>query len=315
MARYLAARLCSCVGIFLAITLCVFLAFSLVPQNRNRRRGETYRAHGSVPSQYGHYLWGLVRHGDLGYSYANRESVTTRLVRAVPVTLSLVLGGVIVWLLIAVPLGILAALRPRSMLERTVMIVVLIGVAAHPVWLGLSFGYLFGQRWHVLPATGYCDLFSPTTDCGGPEQWSSHLIGPWLVFGLLNAALSTLLVRALVLEEMGKDYVQTARAKGGTEGHIVRAHVLRNVLPPVVTMAGITMAIALGGVIFVESAFGLPGLGGMLRRSILQHDDPTTAGIIVFVTLVIMATNLIVDVVHLALDPRVRPTTASPRRA
>ena len=137
---------------------------------------------------------------------------------------------------------------------------------------------------------------------------------PWLVFGLVNAALSTLLVRALVLEELGKEYVLTARAKGAGEARVVRGHVLRNVLAPVVSMAGMTMAIALGGVVFVESAFGLPGLGGMLRRSIQQHDVPTTAGIVIFLALVIMLVNLIVDVVNAALDPRVRVGVASPQR-
>ena len=129
---------------------------------------------------------------------------------------------------------------------------------------------------------------------------------PWLVFGLVTAALSTLLVRALVLEELGKDYVVTARAKGAGEARVARGHVLRNVAAPVVSVAGMNLAIALGGVVFVETAFGLPGLGGMLRRSIMQHDVPTTTGIVLFVTLVIVLVNLVVDVAYVALDPRVR---------
>jgi peptide/nickel transport system permease protein len=310
MGRYLAVRLISCLAIFFAITFFVFAAFSAMPQSN--RNALAYRAHGSVPRQYGGYVWRLIRHGDLGYSYANREPVTDRLVRAVPVTLSLVLGGLVVWLLIAVPLGVLAALRPRSLIDRTVTVVVLIGVAAHPLWLGLSFGWLFGERWPVLPATGYCDLFSPATDCGGPAQWSTHMVLPWFVFGLLTAALSTLLVRALVLEELGKDYVVTARAKGAGEARVAHRHVLRNVAAPVVSVAGMNLAIALGGVVFVETAFGLPGLGGMFRRSIMQHDVPTTTGIVLFVTLVIVLVNVVVDVAYVALDPRVR--LAAPAR-
>jgi peptide/nickel transport system permease protein len=129
---------------------------------------------------------------------------------------------------------------------------------------------------------------------------------PWLVFGLVTAALSTLLVRALVLEEVHKDYVTTARAKGAGEGLVVRGHVLRNVVSPVVTAAGLNLAIAFAGVVFVETAFGLPGLGGMLRRSILQHDVPTTVGIVLFVTVAIMLVNLVFDLVCAAIDPRVR---------
>src|SRR3954451_5295873 len=315
MARYLAARLCSGILLFVAITFCVFAAFFVVPEGNRNRAGFAPTTEGSLPHRYGEYVWSFLRHGSLGTSTANREPVTGRLVRAIPVTLSLVIGGMIVWLLIAVPLGILAAMRPRSLLERTITIAVLVGVACHPVWLGLTFGWLFGQHLHVVPSTGYCDLFSPTGECGGPGQWSSHLLMPWLVFGLVNAALSTLLVRALVLEELGKEYVVTARAKGAGEARVVRGHVLRNVLAPVVSMAGMTMAIALGGVVFVESAFGLPGLGGMLRRSIQQHDVPTTAGIVIFLALVIMLVNLIVDVVNAALDPRTRVGAASPQRA
>ena len=292
----------------------MFAAFSAIPQSNRNRGGIAYRAHGSVPRQYERYVWRLVRHGDLGYSYANREPVTDRLIRAVPVTVSLVLGGLAVWLLIAVPLGVLAALRPRSLLDRAVTIGVLIGVAAHPLWLGLGSGYLFGQRWPILPAAGYCDLVSPTTDCGGPAQWATHMVLPWLVFGLVTAALSTLLVRALVLEELGKDYVLTARAKGAGEARVARGHVLRNVAAPVVSVAGMNLAIALGGVVFVETAFGLPGLGGMFRRSIMQHDVPTTTGIVLFVTLVIVLVNLVVDVAYVALDPRVRLAAPSPPR-
>lgn len=221
------------------------------------------------------------------------------------------LGGLVVWLLIAVPLGLVAALRPRSLLDRTVALVVLIGVALHPLWLGLAFGWLFGERLSVLPSTGHCDLFSPATGCGGPAGWATHMLLPWVVFGVGTAAGSTLLVRALVLEELDKDYVRTARAKGAGDGHVVRAHVLRNVAPPVISVVGTYVAIALAGVVFVETAFGLPGLGGMFRRSILQHDVPTTVGVVLFATFAIMVVNLLVDLAHVVLDPRVR-LAASP---
>ena len=109
-------------------------------------------------------------------------------------TLSLVLGGVIVWLLISIPLGILSALRPRSLLDRTSTVFVTVGLAAHPVWLGLTLAYWFGYHWHVVPVASYCEMLSPTTTCGGPTQWAWHLLLPWLIFGLVNAALSTALV-------------------------------------------------------------------------------------------------------------------------
>jgi peptide/nickel transport system permease protein len=310
MGRYLVGRLATSVVLFFAITLFVFVAFSAVPSSSGGSQrsvgGDAYRLHGSLPHRYADYVWNLVRHGDLGRSYADREAVTTRLFRAAPVTLSLVLGGLIVWLLIAIPLGVLSALRPRSLLDRGTTVFVLIGLSAHPLWLGLILGYVFGAHWHVFPTGGYCDLFSPSTNCGGPAQWGYHLLLPWLVLGLLNAALFTMMIRAVVREELDHDYVRTARATGLGETRVLRVHVFKNVLPPFVTMIGMSMGIALGGVIFIESAFGLPGLGRMLRRSIMQQDVPMTAGIVMFMTLAIMLLNLVVDLGYAALDPRVR---------
>jgi peptide/nickel transport system permease protein len=317
VARYLVARLATSAAVFFAITLFVFVTFFALPSSSGGRFGsvrEPYRT-GSLPHGYAQYVWKLVRHGDLGRSYADREPVRTRLFRAVPVTLSLVLGGLVAWLLIAIPLGCLSALRPRSLLDRAVTIFVLVGISVHPLWLGLVFGYLFHQHWNLFPSNGYCDLFSPSTNCGGPVQWGNHMMLPWLVFGVLNAAVYTIMFRAFLLEELGHDYVRTARAKGAGEARVVRAHVLKNMLPPFVTMMGMTTGIALGGVIFVESAFGLPGLGGMLRQSIIRHDLPLTAGIVLFMAFAIVLLNLLVDLAYAAFDPRVRLSRFSLQRA
>ena len=317
VARYLVARLASSVALFFAITFFVFVAFFAFPTSSGGRFGsdrEPYRS-GSLPHNYAQYIWRLVRHGDLGRSYADREAVTSRVFRAAPVTLSLVLGGLLVWVLIAIPLGAVSALWPRSLLDRGLTVLVLVGLCAHPVWLGLMSGFLFGEHWHVFPNNGYCDLFSPSTNCGGPVQWIDHLLLPWLIFGLLNAAVYTMMFRAFVIEELGQDYVRTARAKGAGNVQVVRVHVLKNVIPSFVTMLGMNMGIALGGVIFVESAFGLPGLGGMLRRSIVQHDLPLTAGIVIFLALAIMLLNLVVDLTYAAFDPRVRLSRLSLQRA
>ena len=310
MGRYLAGRLASSVVLVFAVTLFVFVAFFILPKGGPRpgRLGAatTYELHGSLPGEYAHYLWRLVAHGDLGVSYADRETVTARLLRAAPVTLSLVAGGLLVWLLIAVPVGLAMALRPRSLLDRAATVLVLVGLSVHPVWLGLILSYLFGEHWHVLPPAGYCDLFSPSTDCGGPAQWVDHLLLPWLTFGLLNAAVYAAMTRGIVLEELDQDYARTARAKGAGERRVAVRHVLRNAMLPFVTMVGMNAGIALAGVVFVESAFDLPGLGGVLRRSILRHDVPMTAGIVLFLAVAIVLLNLVVDLVYAALDPRAR---------
>jgi len=312
MGRYLAGRVASAVFLLFAVTFFVFVAFSLVP-SRTGFRGpfatqDLYQLHGSMTHQYAGYVWNIVRHGNLGRSYSDRESVTSVVLRAAPVTLALVLGGVVVSLLIAVPLGLLTALHPRSVLDRAATVLVLIGVCSHPVWLGLMSGFLLGEHWHVFPSSGYCDLFSPATACGGLAQWSYHLVLPWLVFGFLNAAFCLLMVRGIVIEELDKDYVRAARAKGAGETRIVRVHVLKNAMLPITTIVGVNIGIAIGGIIFIESAFGLPGLGGLFRRSIIRHDIPMTAGIVLFMSVAIIAINLVVDLVYLMLDPRIRYT-------
>jgi peptide/nickel transport system permease protein len=185
-------------------------------------------------------------------------------------------------------------------------------VSAHPVWIGLMLGYVFGHTLHVLPLDGYCSVNSLSTGCEGLTQWAYHLVLPWVTFGLLNAALFTTMTRSLVMEQLREEYVRTARAKGASEGRIVRAHVLKNVTLPLVTMIGINAGTALAGVIFVESAFGLPGLGGILRRATLQRDLPMIAGSVLFLALAIMLLNLLVDLMYATFDPRIRlsPSTA-----
>lgn len=307
MTRYVLGRLASTAVMFLAITLFVFVAFFRIPQPEGRRAPpDPYRLHGSLPTQYAHYLWRFVAHGDLGYSSVSREAVTTQLLRAAPVTLSLVVGGLVVWLLIALPLGVVSALRPRRLVDRVSTVLVLVGLSLHPVWLGLMLSWVFGRYLHVLPASGYCTLGNLSTGCDGLGRWAAHLLLPWATFGIVNAALFSTMVRALLLEELDADYVRTALAKGAGGARIVRAHVLRNVMVPLVTMIGLLLGTSLAGVIFVESAFDLPGLGGILRQATLRHDLPLTAGSVLFLGLAVVLVNLVVDLAYATFDPRVR---------
>src|SRR5262249_40049759 len=142
--------------------------------------------------QYWHFVHDLVANHDLGYSYATRQSVNHVVGAALPVTASLVLGGAILWLTLAVPTGVYAALRPRSAGARAASAVSLVGISAHPLWIGLLLSYLFGYRLGWTPITGYCTFVTHgggPTSCGGPAEWFSHLILPWATFALLYAAL------------------------------------------------------------------------------------------------------------------------------
>jgi peptide/nickel transport system permease protein len=321
---YLVRRVLWAGVLFLAITAVTYILFFVLPiqQQQNVRRTEfaatdvrqDLNIHGAVYTEYAKFLVHTV-HGDLGRSFANREPVTQILGDAAPITVWLVAGGAVIWLLISIPVGIVSALRPRSLLDRITMIGVLIGISAHPLWIGLMLSYFLGYRLHAVPIGGYCDLIHPATGCGGPAQWAYHMLLPWLTFTILFAALYVRMIRANVLETLDADYVQTARAKGASAWRVLRSHVLRNAMLPIVTMLGMDMGVAFGGAVFVETVFGLPGLGQTAVASLRRQDLPIIMGIVIWSTLAILAFNLIVDVVYAAIDPRVRIVTPRSRPA
>jgi peptide/nickel transport system permease protein len=245
---------------------------------------------------------------NLGRSFTNRLSVDYVVGHAAPVTGSLVLGGAILWMLLALPIGILSALRPRSLLDRIAMVFVLVGISAHPVWIGLLFAYFFGFKLGWFPITNYCNFFHAVGNCGGPVQWAYHLFLPWATFAILFAALYVRMIRANVMEALNEDYVRTARAKGAPEWMVMRSHVLRNALLPVVTMLGMDIGLALGGAIFTESVYNLPGLGKTVITAISNFDLPTIQGVVVFATVCIIVFNLAVDLLYAVIDPRIRLT-------
>jgi peptide/nickel transport system permease protein len=319
MLQYLIRRVLWACVLFIVITMVSYVIFFIIPVNpaalacgqratadciENAKKNLKLDA--PIYEQYGNFLWQLVGHQNLGKSYFNRQSVNETVMNAAPVTASLVIGGAILWMLIALPIGILSALRPRSLLDRTSMVFVLIGISAHPVWIGLILSYVVGFRLGWTPITGYCDFFNPTTDCGGPVQWAWHMVLPWITFAILFAALYVRMIRANVMETSNEDYVRTARAKGAPEHVVIRTHILRNALLPVVTMLGMDIGVALGGAIFTETVFSLPGLGQTALQAISNFDLPTVQGIIVFATLAIIVFNLIVDLLYAVIDPRIR---------
>jgi peptide/nickel transport system permease protein len=319
--RYIVRRLLWAGVLFIAITAVTYIIFFLIPADPARLmcgqratpqcidRAEAYLGLDKpIYVQYGKFLHRLVVEHSLGRSFTNRQDVTHVVLTAAPVTASLVLGGAVLWLLVSIPIGILSALRPRSLLDRVSMTFVLIGISAHPVWIGLILAYFLGFKLEAFPITGYCDLFSPSTDCGGPIQWAWHLVLPWVTFAVLFAATYVRMIRAYVMETMNEDYVRTARAKGADERRVLSRHVCRNALLPVVTILGMDLGLALGGAFFVESVYGLPGLGQVAVQAVDRVDLPVTQGVVVFGTLCILVFTFIVDVLYAWIDPRIRVT-------
>jgi len=320
LVRYLIRRILWAIVLFLAVTVVTYVLFFIIPANPAKQAcGQActtaqvkHVAHflgtdRPIYIQYLKFLRNLVWHHSLGYSFFNRQSVNTLVLQAAPVTASLVIGGAILWMLIAIPVGILSALRPRSMLDRASMTFVLIGISAHPVWIGLIFAYFIGFKWSITPITGYADFINPPLgEAGGPVQWAYHLILPWMTFAILFAALYVRMIRANVLETMNEDYVRTARAKGAPESRVLRSHILRNAMLPVVTMLGMDIGIALGGAVFTETVYSLPGLGRTAVGALFNYDTPTVMGVIVFACTAIIILNLIVDLLYAVIDPRIR---------
>src|SRR6266550_2881147 len=321
MIRYLIRRIIWAVVLFFAVTVVSYVLFFIIPANPAKqacgqacstadvkRVAHALGTDRPIYVQYGRFVKHLVVDRSLGYSYFTRQSVNGLVWAAAPVTASLVVGGAILWMLIAIPIGVLSALRPRSLLDRTSMTFVLIGISAHPIWIGLIFAYFFGYRLHITPITGYCDFINPSTDCGGPVQWAYHLVLPWMTFAILFAALYVRMIRANTMDTMNEDYVRTARAKGAPEWLVLRSHVLRNAMLPVVTMLGMDIGLALGGAIFTEYVYSLPGLGQTAVLGLNNNDIPTVEGVIVFATLAIIVFNLVVDLLYAWIDPRIRLT-------
>jgi peptide/nickel transport system permease protein len=258
--------------------------------------------------QYLHYVDRLVLHFDLGTSFSNRQSVNSIIKSAAPVTASLVIGGAILWMMIAIPIGIYSALRPRSKGDRVAMVGVLAGISAHPVWIGYMLSLIVGYKMGLLPIQGYCNLrgASPGQDCGGPYDWFMHMILPWVTFAVLYAAFYVRMIRSNVMETLNEDYVRTARAKGAPERVVIVRHALRNAMLPVVTMLGMDIAVALGGAVFVEYVFGLPGLGYWAVNSVFQFDLPIITGTVIFASIMVITFNLLVDLLYAWIDPRIR---------
>ena len=254
--------------------------------------------------QYWRYLKGLVLHFDLGYSYQNDVSVRSALLQRLPVTISLTVGAFVIWMLVAIPIGVISALRRKSLLDRATMGGALVAISAPVYWLGLLALFLFSNDIglvHLLPGAG-----SYTPFLQNPWHWFTSLLMPWCVLAAAFAAFYARMVRSNLIDVMGEDYIRTARAKGLSGRRIIVRHALRSALTPIVTMAGLDVGILLGGAILTETVFNIPGVGRYAYDAIVNSDLPTIQGTVLLGACFIIIANLFVDIVYAFLDPRVR---------
>jgi peptide/nickel transport system permease protein len=317
MLRFVVRRLALGLLIMWLISLAVFALFFIAPNDVARTlagRQATPETVALISARLGldQPIWkqyldflGNALHGDLGYDYYHQVPVTTIMAQALPITLSLVIGGAIIWLVMGVFNGVVSAIRPRSFTDRSLTVFALFFYSMPTFFLGLLLlFFLYYQLtvagYPIFPPGGY----APLSEGLGP--WLQHLILPWFTLALVSAATYTRLTRASMLEVLGEDYVRTARSKGIRESRVITRHALRSAMTPVVTQFGIDVGALVGGVVVTETVFSLPGLGKTSIDAINQQDLPVIIGIVLFASFAVVVANIVVDMFYAVLDPRVR---------
>jgi peptide/nickel transport system permease protein len=254
--------------------------------------------------QYWQYVSGIVLHFDLGYSYQYARPVKAMIFDHLPATVSLTVGAVLIWMSVGMVVGMISAIRQRSLLDRVTMIGSLLAISAPSFWLGLMALLLFSKdigKVHIFDGAGsYVGLTV------SPSRWFGSLILPWLVLAASLAAFYARLLRSQLIETMSEDYIRTARAKGLRERQVIWRHGMRAAITPIVTALGIDIGFLLGGAVVVETVFNVPGVGRLTYDGIHHADLPIIQGTVQFGTLFIVIANLMVDIAYAFLDPRVR---------
>ena len=341
MGAYIVRRLMFGIVMVFAITLVTFAVFRLIPQvpgclvlpcgpgtttNDAQLHAASHRigADRSLPVQYGTFVWKIFRHGSFGGSWTG-TSIDRLLRQTLPKTISILVGGVVVLMLLTIPLAILSALWAQSVVDRAILFFALFGIALHPFVLGFGLKDAFAKHLHLLPKDGYCHIahvtappppryiapqFLPPPPCGGFLNWTHHLILPWLTFALFFLPLYTRMIRTRLLETIDEQHVVTARAKGASELRVVFSHVLRPALLPLVTMIGMDLGAALTAVIYVETIFDFNGLGaatlGVLSNRSGTFDLPLIGAIFFVVATSVVILNFLVELLYAWFDPRIR---------
>jgi peptide/nickel transport system permease protein len=238
----------------------------------------------------------------LGYSFQQHACVTNLIGEALPVTFSLAIGAIVMWLALGIGLGILAARFRGRIVDRLSTIFVLIGTSLPTFLTGLILLVFVVIRWGLIPfpSGNYTSFFE------NPFEWAQILFLPWLTLAFAYAALYTRFVRSSVIDTSNEDYIRTARAKGLSEGVILGKHTLRAALAPIATMAGLDFAGLLGGAILTESVFNLPGLGRLAISAVTKYDLPIIVATTLLAAFIVVIMNLIVDILYAYIDPRVR---------
>jgi peptide/nickel transport system permease protein len=316
MLQFLLRRILAVLPVLFVVSLVVFLILRLAPGDPaaviagNSATNEDIAKiqvqlglDRSIPVQYGIWMGNVFR-GDLGFSYYLNKPVTELIAQRVEPTLSLAFGTVILALLIAVPLGTVAAWRMGGWLDRLLSGFSVAGFSVPVFVIGYMLIYLFAIRLEWLPVQGYKSISGPSA--AGPWAWMRQLILPWMTLAMIYVALIARVTRASVSEALTEDYIRTARAKGISETAVLLRHALANAAVPIVTVVGIGIALLIGGVVVTETVYAIPGLGSLTVDAVLNRDFPVIQGLVLLFSVSYVLINLLVDLSYLVLDPRIR---------
>jgi peptide/nickel transport system permease protein len=314
LSRFLGHRLLGVLPVMFGVSVVIFILMHLAPgdvatvllgpQATEAAKTELRHALGldlPLPLQYGKWLLRTAT-GDLGISIATQLNVAALVLPRFLNTLLLTVASLFVAVVIGYSIGLLAALRAQSVFDRATMTVTMLAGSAPPFWLGLILVLLFAIRLHWLPVSGMVDMAGD----GGALDLLRHLILPAATTALGPAAIITRMVRSSIREALDRPHVRVARAKGLPRGTLMRRHVILNALPPIVTITGLQLGYLLGGALLTEVVFAWPGLGALLYDSITARDIPVVQATTLLIALSFVLVNILVDVVNVLLDPRLR---------
>ena len=313
MGAYIARRLLALIPLLLIVSFIVFSLSQLLPGDPARviAGGQKATPEGIAKAREELHLdkgffeqyviWlGDVVHGDLGTSFFDHEPVSESIAQRFPITLSLALGAMVLTIVLGVPLGILAAVRQGSLVDRFVTAGSSVALAMPDFWLGMILLSVFAISLHVLPSRGYV----PFTE--SPAGWATHLYLPWIAMGIPGAAGLARQVRGAMIDAMEQDYVRTAESKGLRRRVVVFKHALKNASLAPVTVLGIGFAYMLGGSVIIEQIFTLNGMGRYFYLALFNKDLPVIQGVVLFSALIFVVLNLAVDLFYAYLNPKVR---------
>lgn len=312
MLTYILRRILATIPVMVVVALIVFSLIYLDPSDPAAanagdqataeyiaRIREAMGLNKSFGVRFGEWTWGIL-HGDLGRSILTKLPVSGMIAQRIEPTLSLMVLTLVLAIVVAVPMGVIAAWTRGTWIDTAIMSLAVVGFSAPVFVVGYVLIYFFALQWDLLPVQGYTPI------ARGFWPWLENLILPSLALGFIYIALIARITRASMLEVLSQDYIRTAHAKGVARSDILFLHALKNAAVPIVTVIGIGIALLIGGAVVTESVFAIPGLGRLTLDSILRRDYPVIQGVVLLFSFVYVLVNLVIDVIYTFLDPRIR---------